>query len=543
MKLVEECGSEWRCANELIIREGDIGTCMYILLSGSASVYQLGDLEEDVDDRLGRAKSPNETAEEGAASSSEITVGQEGSIVKDTTILGRCVGLLQSGSIFGEVALIEECRRIASIVANPILTDQDAKSLTDRPKGRTKDDEDRKDHFNSSGLELAVQLVVIPRALYDKTVRSILEAQFRMRTDFVNQVPYFRRLNSRLKEQIILSLEMQTFEYGCEVFRAGSEYRGLYYIFSGEVCISVPIEKSSENQGFKHTPYSKGTQQVKFYVLDKNPMLSTNYGTTCLGDLETLLGCCPYLFTARATTESQFLFMTKRNAQRYFLGATQRRAHTVPKVVRTMQLSLCKEAIMKLEYRLASFPGLSRTKLNTYLIQLKRQANEQTRILRLIHTPKFGSEQANKKPTHAIRSKSQVNVTEEQSAKRPVKTMRVRDTSKPRNASFGQKSTIEDVDVNAVSPSMEETLTSKKDRKTHNHQRRYHKTESNEIKFLEVLNSEREYSRLLQSKVNAFVSELQSYVEKNSDTANESSPILPCLDPIAAQNLSGFFKH
>ncbi|KAG5446306.1 hypothetical protein CSKR_113498 [Clonorchis sinensis] len=204
---------------------------MYILLSGSASVYQLGDLEEDVDDRLGRAMSPNETTQEGDASPPEITVGQEGSIVKDPTVLGRCVGLLQSGAIFGEVALIEECRRIASIVANPISSDQDAKLSTEIPKGRKKDDKDRKDEVNPSGQELAVQLVVIPRALYDKTVRSIIEAQFRMRTDFVNHVPYFRRLNSRLKEQIILSLEIQTFEYGCELFRAGSEYRGFYYIF------------------------------------------------------------------------------------------------------------------------------------------------------------------------------------------------------------------------------------------------------------------------------------------------------------------------
>ncbi|OON20590.1 hypothetical protein X801_03520 [Opisthorchis viverrini] len=95
MKLVEECGSEWRCANELIIREGDIGTCMYILLSGSASVYQLGDLEEDVDDRLGGATSAAETSEKGDASAPVITIGQRGSIVKDTTVLGRCVGLLR----------------------------------------------------------------------------------------------------------------------------------------------------------------------------------------------------------------------------------------------------------------------------------------------------------------------------------------------------------------------------------------------------------------------------------------------------------------
>ncbi|KAG5446307.1 hypothetical protein CSKR_113499 [Clonorchis sinensis] len=255
-------------------------------------------------------------------------------------------------------------------------------------------------------------------------------------------------------------------------------------------------------------------------------MLSDNYGTTCLGDIEILLGCCPYLFTARATTESQLLFMTKRNAQRYFLGATGRRALSVPKVVRTMQLSLCKEAILKLEYRLASFPELSGTKLNTHLIQLKRLADEQTRILRLGHTAKFGSEQARKKPTHTIRSKSQANTTEEKSTKSLLKTKRVSGTTKPRNASFRQKSTNGDVDVNIVSPSMEETIITTQDRKKHNHQHRQLKTGSSEIKFLKVLNSEREYSRLLQSKVNAFVSELQSYVEKNSDIVKEPSPIL-----------------
>ncbi|KAG5446305.1 hypothetical protein CSKR_113497 [Clonorchis sinensis] len=46
MKLVEECGSEWRCANELIIREGDIGTWQLNVLHQAASCSSCYDIRD-----------------------------------------------------------------------------------------------------------------------------------------------------------------------------------------------------------------------------------------------------------------------------------------------------------------------------------------------------------------------------------------------------------------------------------------------------------------------------------------------------------------
>ncbi|KAF7259393.1 hypothetical protein EG68_02520 [Paragonimus skrjabini miyazakii] len=227
MALVKECGSETRLENELIIREGDIGDCMYILLSGSASVHQSCDLDQEREEKFSKFEKPSTPLCDSKIAATErpsISCAERlGEIISDFNELGPCVGILYSGAIFGEVALIETCRRTASIIAI-------SETSTALPSTKSTEFDQAEPEHDVISPKVAVKLVVISRTLYDNTVRSALEQQFRQKMDFVNRVSYFCRLTSRTKKQIVLGLELQTFEFGTHIISSGSPYRGIYFL-------------------------------------------------------------------------------------------------------------------------------------------------------------------------------------------------------------------------------------------------------------------------------------------------------------------------
>ncbi|KAF8562631.1 hypothetical protein P879_10671 [Paragonimus westermani] len=214
---------------------------MYILLSGSANVYQSCELDQEREEKFCKFEKPGTPLCDSKIVSTErpsISCAERlGQIISDFNELGPCVGTLReqlfivffpvfssySGAIFGEVALIETCRRTASIVAVSETT------LTPSPVNSTEYDQAEPGQDVMSP-RVAAQLVVISRTLYDNTVCSALEQQFRQKMDFVNRVPYFCRLTSRTKKQIVLGLELQTFEFGTHIISSGSPYRGIYFL-------------------------------------------------------------------------------------------------------------------------------------------------------------------------------------------------------------------------------------------------------------------------------------------------------------------------
>ncbi|XP_018646723.1 hypothetical protein Smp_080650 [Schistosoma mansoni] len=111
MKLVAECKAEFKYPHEIIIREGDIGDCMYVLLSGRVSVHYRGDQNTEINEEIHELMN--------VKSNSFIPVKQN---VSDTVNeeLGPQVGQLEAGSVFGEVALIEDCLRTANKIKKQI---------------------------------------------------------------------------------------------------------------------------------------------------------------------------------------------------------------------------------------------------------------------------------------------------------------------------------------------------------------------------------------------------------------------------------------
>ncbi|KAA3680357.1 uncharacterized protein DEA37_0002348 [Paragonimus westermani] len=201
--LVKECGSETRLENELIIREGDIGDCMYILLSGSASVHQLCDLDQEREEKFSKFEKPGTPLCDSKISATErpsISCAERlGQIVSDFNELGPCVGTLR---------------------------------------------------------------------------------------------------------------------------------------------------------------------------------------TSCIGDLELLLGCQPYIFSVQTTATTSLMFMNKRNAQRHFLGHNDRRGGKIPVTVRLMQSGLREEAITRLECRLTHMPHMHTPLMHNCLIKLKTIHKKQLELLK-----------------------------------------------------------------------------------------------------------------------------------------------------------------
>ncbi|VDP67121.1 unnamed protein product [Echinostoma caproni] len=273
-RLVRECEIETRKPYELIIREGDAADRMYILLSGSASVHQIGVSGRETDDQWIRETDPNPVTVCGGKTDeaqSEKSMEQERAIttVRNLDDLGPRVSLLTSGAIFGEVALIEACRRTASIVALPSNDDNNGEMCSRRPRTHYStdssneskadplvfkqltttsdvdncddDDNDNDDEDRENHAEDCVQLVVISRTLYDKTVRTVIQEQFQFRITFINHLPYFSQLTPRTKEQIAFGLETETYPLGSAIVHQGSPFKGLYYLIRSQSCDPTEI--------------------------------------------------------------------------------------------------------------------------------------------------------------------------------------------------------------------------------------------------------------------------------------------------------------
>ena len=99
----------------------------------------------------------------------------------------------ESGRSFGELALLnEDCIRNASII-----TDE-----------RT-------------------DLIVINRSLYDRSIKSVQEAEKKAKEEFVNSCPLFCDWLPRFKKQVVNSLKQETFHFDSKIIKQGTYVDGI----------------------------------------------------------------------------------------------------------------------------------------------------------------------------------------------------------------------------------------------------------------------------------------------------------------------------
>ncbi|CAI9720003.1 Hypothetical predicted protein [Octopus vulgaris] len=175
--VIRNCKFERKKANELIIKQGEIGEKMFIVLKGLLSIY-VQDLLNDVDQL------------------NVINSMCKGELLEDRSILGEYKASTGASSVVGELALIKkDCVRIASVV-----------------------------------VDEETDLIVIDQELYNRSVRETLERDYIERRKFVLDNPLFKGLAHKTRRQLIICLKKETFQYGNTIVKQGSPLDKTYFI-------------------------------------------------------------------------------------------------------------------------------------------------------------------------------------------------------------------------------------------------------------------------------------------------------------------------
>jgi hypothetical protein len=101
-----------------------------------------------------------------------------------------------AGEPFGEVALLsEDCIRTASIVADE-----------------------------------STDLICIDRALYNRSVKSVLQEDFEDKATFIATNPFFSNWAPRYKKQLAMAFRKETYGYESVIAKQGDPVAEIYFI-------------------------------------------------------------------------------------------------------------------------------------------------------------------------------------------------------------------------------------------------------------------------------------------------------------------------
>ncbi|OWF40518.1 uncharacterized protein LOC110463646 [Mizuhopecten yessoensis] len=301
--VIRHCVFEKKGQDDVIIKQGENGDRLYIILKGKVSIYVYHDKENEQEIRQ--------------------HVERVCSKVKlERSALGQHVWTSGDGQTVGEIALIkEDCIRTASVVVDT----------------------------NS-------ELLVIDRALYNRSVRDVLEKEFREKTEFVESNPLFEQWTSRQRKAMAISLKSDTFQYGCRLTKQRQEVDNVYFIRSGEA--EVIVDQGSHrnqypelwaemerllpellppNYGMNYSPYE--TLKRKRIAHRQYPMCLLG-ANEIVGALELVIGLPTFIETCTVTRSSEILVLSKANYQRLFHRRSAARAVDMLKDTLCMRLFL-----------------------------------------------------------------------------------------------------------------------------------------------------------------------------------------------------------
>ncbi|XP_022341927.1 uncharacterized protein LOC111135827 isoform X2 [Crassostrea virginica] len=301
--VIRHCIFERPKKDEVLIKQGDNGDRLYIILRGKMSIYVLQDKENE----------------------QEVKLLIEKAIAKgklDRAALGQHVWTSGEGNTVGEIALIkEDCVRTASVVV----------------------DED-------------TDLMVVDRTLYNRSVRDVLEKEFHDKTLFVETNPLFSSWSPKMKKSLAISLKREIHFYGSPIVRQGQPVEDLYIITEGEV--EILIDQGGYKEQYPEiwtemkrllpellppevpvniTP-SESLRQKK--MSHKHFQMCLLGGNEIIGASETILGLKTYMENANVTRKTELLSLSKGNYQRLFMRKSANRSIEMLKNVMVSRLYL-----------------------------------------------------------------------------------------------------------------------------------------------------------------------------------------------------------
>lgn len=335
--IIRHCEFKKATNDEVIIKQGENGHRLFIILKGQVSIYVIQDKEN----------------------SHEILQNVERACSKailDRVDLGQKVWTSGDGKTVGEVALLkDDCIRTASVVC-----------------------------------DCETDLIMIERDLYNRSVRDVFEREYQEKINFVDRNSLFSHWPQRHKKALVISLQKGNLKYSTPIIKQGQPADYMYFILSGEIEITcdqavfsgqfdhlwkqmlklVPglVPKTKERT---YTPHESMTRRVKHKA---SQMCLLGENELC-GATELILGLGTYLENATITREAGVLVLSKENFQRFFTKKFSVKAMEVLRERLTMRLYLY-------IHRSESFDesGSPFLKFLTYMLQDSEALNQLKRM-------------------------------------------------------------------------------------------------------------------------------------------------------------------
>lgn len=147
--------------------------------------------------------------------------------VRDENHLEEYVNLLRPGSIFGEVSLISNCRRTATVECRNYCTMAQLSSS----------------HFK----EMCKKFPDVLKKLKDRRSEYMDTWKIFVRKLVLN-VPYFRHLEGRTIEELIYSIKSETFNENDVIVKSGADINKIRFVAEGKVIAMLRLDDGSEVQ-------------------------------------------------------------------------------------------------------------------------------------------------------------------------------------------------------------------------------------------------------------------------------------------------------
>ncbi|PAA57474.1 hypothetical protein BOX15_Mlig030379g1 [Macrostomum lignano] len=263
--------------NQILIKQGNVGFAMYIILTGMCDIrISSADTTEEDD-----TEATEDPFEEG-----DVLVKKKPAEIE--ALLGVSVGTFKAGHAFGEVALVSGVLRTASVIVNP---DSDI-----------------------------CQVLVIDKSLFDRTLQDYMRREEAGKANFIEQFSHFSTWPVKFRQQLLRGLSKTRFKYSEQVMRQGDEIDCVYFITSGEV-------KQSLVPGLHREQYSRflGPQLIEqIFGIERHPLNERLKGAgrcrdwccvsknEVIGGLEVVLGMKTYLCHGVATMETNMYRLNLR---------------------------------------------------------------------------------------------------------------------------------------------------------------------------------------------------------------------------------------
>ncbi|XP_064647961.1 uncharacterized protein LOC135500428 [Lineus longissimus] len=343
--ILQNCDFKQVDRDDVIIRQGEIGDCFYLILNGSAVVYIDPNLsgeedravikteqETEADDRV-KGKEDRKDEEDGTEGETdesrwESDEGEAAEVPKvekkkkiDRSSFGKFIVKYESGKSFGEIALISQ----DSVRNATVLADETS------------------------------DLLIIHRDLYNRSLKAFQEEEYADRRDFVENHSLFGKWSPRFRHLLEMSMRREVFTFDATIVKQGEEFSGLYFIRRGHAKVMVTPNKHkhqykelapfvAENDVFEvellrpkrknsrlQDDLSKKNGVIKESVMarrrggyaaaekqmsNRSIMLCSVEDGDCIGDVELLMDLSTYMQSVVCTSQCEVYILDVKNLER-----------------------------------------------------------------------------------------------------------------------------------------------------------------------------------------------------------------------------------